>query len=232
MQNPIARCWDRLGEPQRPADAVLDGEEEQQDPVPQEADGDGEGGDCRVQPVVVCRCDDDAQHEQRVHERHDHEEDLRQGGLADGPALESVHEAGVIYEGTPDDERVGEMQTRHRGELVDGFPAYPDALCVLLADGVVEAVGVGEQSRRHAGVEAEDEECGEVAEGHGPSRDGKGVVVFGGVVVPAQEPEMWSALSCRRFRVGIDLQHGSGDVDKRVNAVEEGHDRLVSIEEK
>jgi hypothetical protein len=31
---------------------------------------------------------------------------------------------------------------------------------------------------------------------------------------------------------GIHLQHGSRDMDKRVNAVEEGHDRLVSIEEK
>jgi hypothetical protein len=54
-----------------------------------------------------------------------------------------VHEARVVDEGAPDDERVGEMQTRHRGELVDGFPAYPDALCVLLADGVVKTVGVG-----------------------------------------------------------------------------------------
>lgn len=191
MQIPIARGGDRLREPQRPADAVLDREEEQQDPVPQEAEGDGEGGDRRVEPVVVCRRDNDAQHEERVHERHDHEEDLGEGGLADRSALQSVHEARVIYEGTPDDERVGEMQTRHRGELVDGFPAHPDTLCVLLADGVVEVIGVREEPGGHAGVEAEDEECGEVAEGHGPSRNGKGIVVFGGVVIPAQEPEMW-----------------------------------------
>lgn len=80
---------------------------------------------------------------------------------------------------------------------------------MLLADGVVEAIGVGKQPGRHAGVEAEDEECGEVAKGHGPSRDGKSVMVFGGVVVPAQEPEMWSAMSWRKIRRGMEYTYST-----------------------
>lgn len=58
---------------------------------------------------MVCRCDDDTQHEQGVHDCHDDEEDLRERGLADRSALESVHEARVVDEGTPDDKCVGEM---------------------------------------------------------------------------------------------------------------------------
>lgn len=87
-------------------------------------------------------------------------------------------------EGRADGEGVGEVQGGHGGELVDVAGLGPDAFGVALAHGVLEAVGFGEQAGRHAWVEGEDEEGGEVGEGHGAAGQGEGVVIWRDVVVP------------------------------------------------
>lgn len=93
----------------------------------------------------------------------------------------------MIEEGAADDEGVGEMETWHGGELVDGFAAYPDALGVLLTDGVEEVVGFWEEAGWHAGVEAEGCEGEEVAEGHCAAGDGEDFGIRSFMVVPGQE---------------------------------------------
>lgn len=93
----------------------------------------------------------------------------------------------MVEEGGADCEGVGEVQRGHGGQLVDVACFDPDALGVFLSDGVLEAVGLGEEARRHAGVECKDEECGEVAEGHGAADEGVSVVVRRDEVVPGKE---------------------------------------------
>jgi len=89
-----------------------------------------------------------------------------------------VEECGANCEG------IGEVKRGHGSQLVDVARFDPDALGVFLSDGVLEAVGFGEEARRHARVECENEECGEVAEGHGATDEGVGVVVRRDEVVP------------------------------------------------
>lgn len=137
--------------------------------------------------------DDDQQDQQRVSERCNSVESAEESILAHRAAAlaeESGDQARVIEEGGADCEGVGEVQRGHGGELVDVAGFGPDAFGVALADGVLEAVGLGEQAGRHAGVEGEDEEGGEVGQGHGTAGEGEGVVVGCDVVVPGEEAAM------------------------------------------
>lgn len=178
---------DGLSQPQRPADAVLDRQKQTQDAITQEAQGDGENRRHSIQPVVVRSGDDHAEHEQRVDDREGDVQDLLQVGPARGSAGEALQQAGVVEECASNDEGVGEVQTGHGGELVNGLAAHPDALGVLLTHGIEESVRLGQQTGWHAGVDAEDDERGEVAQRHGSTGDGEGVVVLGGVIVPGEE---------------------------------------------
>jgi len=143
---------------------------------------------------VVGGRDDDEQDQERVKESRDGVESADESVLAARCAAafaeESGDQAGVVEEGGADGEGVGEVQGRHGGELVDVAGFGPDAFGVALADGVLEAVGLGEQAGRHARVEGEDEEGAEVGEGHGAAGEGEGVVVGCDVVVPGEEAGM------------------------------------------
>jgi hypothetical protein len=93
----------------------------------------------------------------------------------------------MVEESAADAKGVGEMQTWHGGELVDGFAVYPDTFRVLLSDGVEEAVGFGEEAGWHAGVDAKGCEGEEVAQGHGATGDGECVGIGSFVVEPSKK---------------------------------------------
>ena len=86
-----------------------------------------------------------------------------------------------------DAEGVAKVHRWHRRQHVDEFPAHPDALCVVVADRVEEAVFLGEQAWRHAGVYDEGHESAEIRQRHGAAGGCKGVKGRRDVVVPADE---------------------------------------------
>ena len=154
--------------------------------------------------------------------------------MAAGFAQESGDDARVVEEGGADCEGVGEVERGHGGQLVDVACLDPDAFGVFLSDGVLEAVGLGEEAGRHAGVECKDEECGEVAEGHGAADKSVGVVVRCDEVVPGEEAGIEvSMLEVRLIAIlqRQNLRNCSRDVDKRVQLVERCEDRLVVLKE-
>lgn len=171
----------------------LERKKEQPDAVEEERQRDGHGGNDGVKPEVVGGRDDDQQDQQRVSERSNSIESAKESVLAHRAAAfaeESGDQARVVEEGGTNCEGVGEVQRGHGRELVDVAGFGPDAFGVALADGVLEAVGLGEQAGRHAGVEGEDEEGGEVGQGHGAAGEGEGVVVGCDIVVPGEEAAM------------------------------------------
>lgn len=90
----------------------------------------------------------------------------------------------MVKERATDDKGIGEMETRHSGQLVDIRAANPDALGILLAHSILEAEGLGKESWRHAGVEREDDKGGEVSKRHGTAGNCKRVVRWRAVVEP------------------------------------------------
>lgn len=181
---------DGLLDSQDELQSQFEGLQEEPNAVAEEGKRDGDGGHCCVEPEVVCGCDDDEEDEERVGEGCDGVEGADHGGkagLAAGFAQEGGDEAGVVEECRADCEGVGEVERGHGSQLVDVARLDPDALGVLLSDGVLEAVGFGEEARRHARVECEDEECGKVAEGHSAADEGVGVVVWRDKVIPGEE---------------------------------------------
>jgi hypothetical protein len=158
-------CRDRLLDSQDQLQGELEREEEQPDAVEEEGQSNGDCGHGSVEPEVVRGRNDDQQDQKRVSESRDGVESAEESVLAHCAAAfaeEGGDQAGVVEEGGADGEGVGEVQRGHGGELVDVAGFSPDAFGVALADGVLEAVGLGEQAGRHAGVEGEDEEGGEV----------------------------------------------------------------------
>ena len=132
--------------------------------------------------------DDDGQDEQRVHDAEDGEEDLLELGhalLAGRQA--TAEEARVVHQDGADAERVSEVQRRERSQLVEELVGRVDRLGILAADGVEEAVLLGEQPGRHARVGGEDDEAHEVGERHHAARGGELGVRRGCVVVPCKE---------------------------------------------
>lgn len=97
--------------------------------------------------------------------------------------------------------------------MVDVSSTDPDTFSVTLTDRVLKSVRGRQESRRHAGVKAEDDEGGKVAKGHRSARHGVARKVWCGVVVPGQEGD------------------SAWDVHQRVDLVEEGHEALVVLED-
>lgn len=93
-------------------------------------------------------------------------------------------DARVVNEGAANDKGVGKVKTRHGCELIDIAPANPDALSIVLADGVMEAKRFWQQTWWHARVEAENEECSKVAQSDGTSSDSESSMIRGGIVIP------------------------------------------------
>jgi hypothetical protein len=71
--------------------------------------------------------------------------------------------------------------------LVHRLAVDPDALGVVLTDGIKEVVGLGEEAGRHAWVDAKGRKGEEVAEGHGAANEGEDVGIGGFVIVPGNE---------------------------------------------
>ncbi len=96
----------------------------------------------------------------------------------------------MIDKRASDDKSVRKVQRWHSGELIDVGTTNEDAFCIVLADCIVEAEGFGEEARRHAGPESEDEECEEVAKSHRAADGGEVGKGWGGEVVPGNESEI------------------------------------------
>lgn len=189
---------DRLLDPQNQLQSKLKRLQQQPDAVQEERQRDGDCGHSGVEPEVVGGRDDDEKDQERVGECCDGVESSDEGieaRLATSLADESRDEAGVVEEGRADGEGVCEVERGHGGELIDVAGFGPDAFGVALADCVLEAVGLGKETGRHAGVEGEDEECGEVGEGHGAAGQGEGIVVGRDVVIPGEEAAMVVSLT-------------------------------------
>lgn len=131
--------------------------------------------------------DNHAEDQQRVCQSEHRVQNLREGGFANGLAAETAEDLRVVEEGTADHKGVGEVETGHGGKLIHGFAVNPDTFGVILANGVEEVVGVGEETRRHARVYTENGKCEEVAEGHGAADKGKGIGVGGFMIIPGDE---------------------------------------------
>lgn len=128
------------------------------------------------------------------------------------------------------------MQGRHGGVLVAEFVLRPDAAFALSAvDGIDEAeaacffangsgdVGIGEETRGHAGPKGEDDKCDQVAHGHGTPtgfvqlRSGGGTVRFACWLVMEGKIE---AVPCRGVVEEPNQEENSPrNVYKRVGAV-------------
>jgi hypothetical protein len=93
-------------------------------------------------------------------------------------------DARVVDEGAANDKSVGKVETRHGCELIDIAAADPDALSIVLADGVMEAKRFWQKTWWHTRVEAENEECSEVAQSDGTSSDSESSMIRGGIIIP------------------------------------------------
>lgn len=79
------------------------------------------------------------------------------------------------------------MQRGERSELVEEFVGGVDGLGVFAADGIEEAVLLGEEARRHAWVGCEGDEAQEVGETHHAAGCSELIASGRGVVVPCKE---------------------------------------------
>ena len=147
------------------------------------------------------------------------------------------------HDGQADEQRVPEMQTRHRSVLVAELVLRPDAALALGAvHGIHEAVGarlradcagdggVGKEARGHTRPESEYDERDQVTRRHGPAsrgvefRAGAGDVVVSWAGVCGQV----DAVLCGGVEEEPDEEEdGSGDVDEGVDAVCPVHEEGV-----
>ena len=79
------------------------------------------------------------------------------------------------------------MHARHRCKRIDIFAFHPNALCIVMANRVEEAVFAGKESWWHARVEDKCCESKKVCEGHCPSNNGKGIMRRRKVIIPSDE---------------------------------------------
>lgn len=124
------------------------------------------------------------------------------------------------------------MQRGEGGKLVEELVGCVDRLGILAADGVEEAVLLGQQTWRHAWVHGEDDEAEEVRQGHHASSLSKLGVCRRGVVVPCEEAvhkqvRQWFSLTLREECV----PDCDGNVNQRIGSVEDGQHRLVIVPE-
>lgn len=129
--------------------------------------------------------------------------------LADLAFLERAPEnTSVVEHGAADDEGVTEMHARHRSEGVNVIAAHPDACCVVMTDGVEEAVLLRQKTRWHAWVQSEGHESKEIRQGEGAADCCESWVGWSDVVVPGDETD------------------SAGDVYKSISSIE---DRQCSL---
>lgn len=82
-------------------------------------------------------------------------------------------DAGVVEHGAADDKGIAKMHARHCSERINVIATHPDARCVVVADGVEEAVLRRKQSGRHAWVKSEGHESEKICESEGAADSGE-----------------------------------------------------------
>jgi len=107
--------------------------------------------------------------------------------LLESLVLGTPVDARVIDECAADHESIGKVQTRHGSKLIDILATYPNTLCVLLTDRVVEPERFWQETWWHTGVETEDEESGKVTQCHRTSGHSESGVIRCGIVIPGKE---------------------------------------------
>lgn len=126
---------------------------------------------------MVRRRDDGDQDPRRVGEGEQYIEESPRLRLAPLAWLEGfAQHAGVVHHRASDEERISEMHRGHGGERVDVVAFHPDALSVVVADGVQEAVFLRQEPGWHARVADEDNKGKEIRECHGSSDDSECVM--------------------------------------------------------
>lgn len=95
----------------------------------------------------------------------------------------------MVHQHRADAERVPEVQRGKGSELVEELIGRVDRLGVFAADGVEEAVLLGEEAGRHARVCREGDEAQEVGQAHHATGGGELFVRRGRVVVPREEAD-------------------------------------------
>jgi len=79
------------------------------------------------------------------------------------------------------------VHRRHGSKRVDVFTAHPNALSIVVANCIEEAVLGGKETWRHAGVEYKSHEGAEIGEGHRSTYDGESVVRWSDIIIPGDE---------------------------------------------
>ena len=88
---------------------------------------------------MIRSCYDDEQDQHRINDSSNHECNHAEEATVTPLALQGLQEPGMPEEGTADYQGVGEVQTRHGGELVEVLAvADPYTFRVGLANGVFE----------------------------------------------------------------------------------------------
>lgn len=152
--------------------------------------------------MVRC-CHDDAQNQQWIqYACHDVNECL-DGTLWHPPTSYGLEDSTLVHEGAANDECICEMQTRHRGQLVDIGAADPHTLGMILANGIAESKRLWKKSRWHTRPEREDDKSREVAQRYRAACNRKHIVRRCGIVVPGQEPKL------RLTSAGPSPSHGN-----------------------
>lgn len=85
--------------------------------------------------------------------------------------LDATQGCTLVDKNASDAESISKMHTWHSCQSVHKVSTHPNRCGVLAVDGIDEAILWGKQARWHAGVEDEDHESKQVAQGHGPTSD-------------------------------------------------------------
>lgn len=121
---------------------------------------------------MVCRCHDGDEDPRGIGDAQEDVEDGREAGLSVLSGLENVTEdTRVVEHRTTDAEGKSKMHRRYSGEGVDVFSAHPNALGVVMAHAIQEAVLSWKEPRGHTRVENKIGEGEKVGEGHSTSHN-------------------------------------------------------------
>lgn len=93
----------------------------------------------------------------------------------------------MMPDGQSNNEAVPEVHTRHGGQRIHVVPTHPNALSVVVADGVEETVFWRQQARGHAWVKGESDKGEEIGQCQRAANVGKCCVGRGDIVVPGNK---------------------------------------------
>ena len=140
----VTGCRNGLVCPDNVKQEIFERDEDVEDLVAKEREEDEAGSHQGVHEVMVGRGNNDRQDERGVSYSNNQVEDLPEGVLAHFALFQgAAEETRVVDHGHANAECVAKMHRGHRCELVDKLATHPYTLCVVMADGVEEAVLLG-----------------------------------------------------------------------------------------